>query len=134
MTQLRKWAIAAVMLTTMSIGITGFITTGIAEYDVAGNVQSSNVDRLEELEKSTSIAEQAQTQAEQAEARSSFFTLPSVVNLLRLPFESLGIWQTFIGIGFEFTGLNMAPGGWPSILAISAITIIIAFRFAGRVL
>lgn len=134
MTLLRSWAIAAVMITTMSIGVTGFITTGIAQYDVSGNVQDSDIDRLETLQNSTSIAQQAQTQAEEAEARSNFFTLPSIVNLLRLPFESIPIWQEFIGTIFDVTGLDMAPGGWPSVLAISVITIIIAFKFAGRVL
>lgn len=134
MTQLRKFAIGAVMLTTISIGITGFITAGLAEYDVAGNVQSSDIDKIEELQNSTSIAKKAQTQAEQAEARSNFFTLPSVVNLLRLPFESIPIWQTFLGILAEFTGINMAPGQWPMVLAVSVITILIAFRFGGKVL
>jgi len=131
---LKRWAIGGVFITTLMIGLTGFITTGIAEYGVTDNFQNGELDKLEDLEESTSIAQEAQKRAEQAEARSNFFTLPNIVNLLRLPFESVPIWESFLGTAMEVTGIYLAPGNWPMLLFGSFVIITIAFKFANRVL
>lgn len=131
---LRKWAFGAVMISTVMIGLTGFITEGISMYGVSDNVDQGQLQQLEQVQNSTEIAQQAQQRAEQAEARSNFFTLPNIVNLLRLPFQAVGMWELFIGVSMQTLGLNLAPQNWPMMLASSFIIITIAYKFAQRVL
>jgi len=131
---LRKWAFGAVIISTVMIGLTGFITEGINMYGVSDNVDQGKLDQLEQVQNSTGIAQEAQQRAEQAEARSNFFTLPNIVNLLRLPFQAVGMWELFIGTSMQILGLNLAPQNWPMMLASSFIIITIAYKFAKRVL
>jgi len=132
--KLQRWAYGGVFVKAIMIGLTGFITTGIAEYGVTDNVDSGEMQKLESIEDSTSIAQQAQERAEQAEARSNFFTLPNIVNLLRLPFEAIPLWEEFISVMLDVTGVNNAPQNWPMVLASSFLVITVAFKFARRVL
>jgi len=133
MTQLRDWAIAGVFIATLMAGITGFITTGLSQYGVTDNVDTGQLEQLEKIENSTSIAQEAQRRAEQAEARSDFFTLPNIINLFRLPFESVPLIEQFAGVVIQVTGLHYAPGQWPLILVGSIVVIVVAFRFGGRI-
>jgi hypothetical protein len=134
MTALQKWAMGGVFITTIMIALTGFITSGITEYQVSSNFQDGEMDKLEELESSTSIAKDAQQRAEQAEARSNFFTLPNIVNLLRLPFEAVPLWESFVGVTISVTGLSYAHGQWITTMFGSFALIAVAFAFAKRVL
>lgn len=122
------------MIATVMVALTGFITSGIGEYSLSSNFQSGELDKLENLENSTSIAEDAQDRAEQAEARSNFFTLPNIVNLLRLPFEAVPIWEKFAGVALEVSGLGYMHGNWLVTLFSSFALISVAFLFARRVL
>lgn len=131
---LEKWAMGGVFIATIMIALTGFITSGIAQYDVAGNFEDGKMDKLEKLESSTSIAQDAQQRAEQAEARSNFFTLPNIVNLLRLPFEAIPLWESFVGVTISVTGLSYAHGQWITTMFGSFALIAVAFKFAQRVL
>jgi len=131
---LQKWAMGGVMIATIMIGLTGFITSGIAEYSVSDNFQSGNLNELEDLEESTSLAQDAQDRAEQAEARSNFFTLPNIVNLLRLPFEAVPLWESFIKTGLQISGLGFMHGNWLVTMFSSFALIAIAFAFSKRVL
>ena len=132
--KLQRWAYGGVFITAVMIGLTGFITTGIAEYGVTDNVENGEMQKLEDIQESTSIAQDAQERAEQAEARSNFFTLPNIVNLLRLPFEAIPVWEEFISVAMDVTGINNAPQNWPMMMASSFLVITVAFKFAQRVL
>lgn len=131
---LRRWAFGAVLITTVMIGITGFITEGVALYGLNDDFDAGSLENLEKVGNSTSIAKEARRRAEQAEARSNFFTLPNIVNLLRLPFQSIPVWEAFIGTGIQILGIQHASQGWPMILVSSFILIYIAYEFANRVL
>jgi len=131
---LQKWAMGGVMIATVMVGITGFITSGIAQYSVDSNFQSGDLDKLENLEDKTSIAKDAQQRAESAEARSNFFTLPNIVNLLRLPFEAVPLWESFAAVAIDVTGLSYMHGNWLITMFSSFAVIAIAFAFASRVL
>jgi len=131
---LENWAMGGVFIATIMIALTGFITSGIAQYDVAGNFEDGKLDKLEDLEQSTSLAQDAQQRAEQAEARSNFFTLPNVVNLLRLPFEAIPLWESFVGVTISVTGLSYAHGSWLTTMFGAFALITVAFAFARRVL
>jgi len=131
---LQRWAYGGVFISAVMIGLTGFITTGIAEYGVTDNVDNGEMQKLEDIQESTSIAQDAQERAEQAEARSNFFTLPNIVNLLRLPFEAIPVWEEFISVAMDVTGINNAPQNWPMMMASSFLVITVAFKFAQRVL
>jgi len=131
---LQKWAFGGVMIATVMVALTGFITSGIAEYSLNSNFQSSDLDQLENLEEKTSIAEDAQDRAEQAEARSNFFTLPNIVNLLRLPFEAIPLWESFASTAIQVSGLAPMHGNWLITMFSSFALIAVAFAFANRVL
>jgi hypothetical protein len=131
---LQKWAMGGVMIATVMVGLTGFITSGIAEYSLDSNFQSGGLDQLENLEEKTSIAQDAQDRAEQAEARSNFFTLPNIVNLLRLPFEAVPLWESFAGVALNVSGLGFMHGNWLITMFSSFALIAVAFGFARRVL
>ena len=132
--KLQKWAMGGVMIATVMVALTGFITSGIAEYSLDNNFKSGGLDKLENLEESTSIAEDAQDRAEQAEARSNFFTLPNIINLMRLPFEAIPLWEQFAGVAIEVSGLSYMHGNWLVTLFSSFALISVAFIFAKRVL
>jgi len=134
MTDLQNWAIGGVFIATIMVALTGFITSGITEYQVTDNFQDGKMQQLENLESSTSLAQDAKDRAQQAEARSNFFTLPNVVNLLRLPFESIPLWESFVGTMIGVTGLSQAHGQWITTLFSSFALITVAFAFARRVL
>ena len=134
MTSLKQWALAGVFIATLMIGLTGFISTGLSTYQVTDKVDQGELQKLEKVENSTSIAQEAQRRAQQAEARSNFFTLPNIVNLLRLPFEAAPLLEQFANIAMEVLGLHHAPQQWPKMLVGSFILISIAFAFARRVL
>lgn len=131
---LMKWAYGGVFIATVMTGLTAFIISGISVYGVTDSVDTGELDKLEKIENSTSIGQEAQRRAEQAEARSNFFTLPNIVNLLRLPFEAVPIWELFISTGLDILGINQAPDNWPMLMGSAFIVITIAFKFANRVL
>jgi len=128
---LKKWAFGSVMISVMMGGLVGFISTGLTQYDVTGNVGGEQLDNLKEVQNSTSIAKEAQQRAQQAEARTSFFYLPQIVGLLKLPLQSIPVWSSFLGIASEAFGLGMT-GQWLITLATSFITLTIVYKIAAR--
>jgi len=131
---LKQWAIGGVVIATLMVGLTGMVSDGLSVYGVSQNVDSGKLDSLEEVENATQIADDAQRRAEQAQAKSNFFTLPKVVKLLRLPFDSIPIWEKFASVSIQTLGLQHAPGNWPLALFSSIISLSIAFAFGRRVL
>lgn len=129
--QLEKWAFGGVMISIVMGGLVGLISTGMTTYNVADNVQNQELDQLRQVQNSTSIAKEAQQRAQQAEARTSFFYLPQIVGLLKLPFQAIPVWQTFLSVSISVFGLEIGAQ-WLVGLAVSYITIKIAFRIAGR--
>jgi len=129
--ELKKWAFGGVMISIMMSGLVGFISTGLNTYDVAGNSDSQNLEQLKQVQNSTSIAKEAQQRAQQAEARTSFFYLPQIVGLLKLPFQAIPVWQTFLGVSINVFGLEIGAQ-WLLGLAVSYITITISFRIAAK--
>jgi len=128
---LKKWAFGSVMISVILGAIVGFISTGLTQYDVAGNVDSQRLDNLKEVQNSTSIAKEAQQRAQQAEARTSFFYLPQIVGLLKLPLQSIPVWSSFLSMASEAFGLGMA-GQWLITLGASFITLTIVYKIAAR--
>jgi len=129
---LRKWAIGGVMIVTLSIGLVGFISSGLKLHGIQGNVDTDGLNELNDLQNTTGITSTAQERSEDLEARSEFFSLPGVVNTLRTVFQSIPIWQTLIGVTIETFGLQYATQKWPQILAVSSLLIAISYKFVMR--
>lgn len=129
---LRKWAISGVMIVTLSIGIAGFIAGGLAVHGINGEVDTKELGELQDLQNTTGIAQTARERSENLEARSEFFSLPGVVNTLRTVFQSIPIWQTFIGVTIETFGIQYATENWPEILAVSSLLILISYKVVMR--
>lgn len=120
------------MIATIMVGLTGFISEGLSIYQVSDNVDQGEIDRLKQIENSTSIARQAQNTAQGTGARPDFSSLPGVVDLFKLPFEAIPVIGLFLSTGLDVTGLSAAHGGWIYTLAITFVTLTVAFIFAGR--
>jgi hypothetical protein len=131
--KLRTVVISALLVATMSAGITGFISDGLSEYGVQNNVDTGSLDKLEKIENATSITKKAQERASNVESKSNFFNLPGVFKTAKLTFDAVGLWDTFISIILSITGLNAAHGGWIGTLAIGALTVTVTFILITRV-
>lgn len=129
---LRRIAIAGVMITTLSAGFVGIILQGLSVHGLSGEVSTGELEELQKLQNSTDIAQTARERSESAEARSSFFSLPAVVNTFKTVFQSIPIWQTFFSVSAEVLGLQHARANWPMILVVSALLITIAYGLANR--
>lgn len=136
--KIRDWVVGAVTIAMLTIGVTGFISDGLSVYGVGDNVDMGELNQLEEetnkqLDQSN-LADNARKRAENVESKSNFFTLPGLINTFKLGFQSIGIWDSFARISLSILGLGSAHGGWPRILVTSIIAILVAFKFAERVL
>lgn len=131
---LKQYAFTGVIIATVMIGLTGFISEGLAIYNVTGNVDTGELSKLESIENSTSIAADAQKRASSINTRQDFSTLPGVLQILKLPFEAVPIIGKFIGTSMNILGLSSAYGAtpWPYTLAISFVTITISFMILRR--
>jgi len=131
--ELKEITIAGLMIATMAVGITGFIGTGLDIYNVEDNVDQGELDRLKQIQESSSLASNASTNAQNVQAQADFFTTPNIIEVGKTVFSSIGVWQVFINVFVDATGINMA-GNWFKILAIGALTISATFIFARRFL
>lgn len=122
---------SAILVATITVGITAFIGTGLAEYNVDQNVDQSELEKLEKIENATSITQKAESNAQNIQGRQNFFTLPNVVSTLKLPFEAAGLWKVFIGTIFEITDLNLA--NWAQTLILAVISSSVAFMIVRRI-
>lgn len=132
MTQLRNFVIGALMIATVSVGLTGFISQGLNQYSQTSNVDTDGIEKLDKIGNATDIADRAQQRAENVEAKSQFFTLPGLVKTFKLAFDSIGVWDVFISTAVNLLGLNIV--NWPAAFATGAVTIAVAFIFARRIL
>lgn len=130
--RLQMVVISALLVATMSLGMTSFIGTGLNEYNNSGSVDTANMERLNKIQNATSITEKAKERASNVESKSNFFNLPGVVKTAKLTYDALGLWAVFIGVIMEVTGLNQAPGNWPLTLATGALSVSITFIFIKR--
>jgi len=133
-TGLKPWAVGALLITTLMIGLTGIISDGLSVYQVNQNVDTQQLEEIQDVSQATGIADTAQQRAEEAQAKSNFFTLPKVVKLLRLPFDAIPIWEKFVGTSMNILGLQYATSNWPLALFSGFIGLSIAFAFGRRVL
>jgi len=129
---LKQWALAGVLIATVMVGLTGFISEGVSLYNVSDKVDQGELDKLEQIENSTSIARDAQRRAESINTRPDFSTLPGVIQILKLPFESIPVIGLFLSTLMDLTGVSAAHGGWPFTLAMAFVTVTIAFLIARR--
>jgi len=130
--KLRMVVISALMIATMSVGMTQFISDGLSEYGTSSQVNQENFQKLQKLENATSITTKAQDRAENVESKSNFFNLPGVVKTAKLTFDSIGLWEQFLGIIAEILGLDAAPGNWPVLLATGTLGVSVSFIFVKR--
>lgn len=128
---LREITVSGLLIATLTVGLSGFVTEGLIKYDVEGNVDSGPLNQLKQVGNQTNIADRAQTRASGISAESNYFTLPNVVKTGRLVFDSIPILNTFISVFMNVTGLSMS-GNWFLVLASGALTISVAFIFARR--
>jgi len=131
-TQLVKFVIGALLVATVSVGLTGFISEGLNTYSKSSNVDTDGLKKLERVSNATDLADKAQQRAENVNAKSDFFTLPGLVKTFKLAFDSIGLWDIFISTSLNILGLNKVS--WPAAFATGAVTIAIAFIFARRIL
>jgi len=136
--KISDWVVGAVTIAMLTIGVTGFISDGISVYQVSDNVDMGELEKLQtetntQLD-NTNLADNARQRAENVESKSNFFTLPGLINTFKLGFQSIGIWDSFARISLNILGLGAAHGGWPRLLITSIIGILVAFKFAERVL
>jgi len=131
--KLRTVVISALLVATMSAGVTSFISDGLTEYGVENNVDTGELEKLEKIENATSITRKAQERASNVESKSNFFNLPGVFKTAKLTYESVGLWDVFIGIILNITGLNQAAGNWIGTLAIGSLTVSVTFILITRV-
>jgi len=122
---------SAILVATITVGITAFIGTGLTQYNVSENVDQSELEKLEKIENATSITNKAEENAQNIQGRQNFFTLPNVVSTLKLPFEAAGLWNVFIGTIFEITDLDLA--NWAQTLVLAVISSTVAFMIVRRV-
>lgn len=120
------------MIATVMVGLTGFISEGVSIYNVGGNVDSNELNKLEQIENSTSLATDAQQRATSANAVKDFTALPGVIEILKLPFEAIPVIGLFVQTSMDVTGLSSAHGGWPFALIMAFVSMSIAFLFARR--
>jgi len=130
---LSKWAIGGVMIVTLGLAVTGLITETLQIHGLGNQVSTEELGELERLQNSTGISQTAQRQAEGTTAETDFFSLPGVLNTFRTVFESIGIWEVFINVGVDILGIQHATNNWPEILAVSAIMIMISYRFVKEI-
>lgn len=130
--KLQSVVITSLLIATMSIGLTSFISTGLTEYGVQNNVDQSEFKKLQKLENATSIATKASERSSNVESKSNFFNLPGVVKTGKLTFEALGLWNHFFTVIMSVTGLNAAPAGWPALLITSVLGVMVSFIFVKR--
>jgi len=131
--KLRMVVISALLVATMSVGITSFISDGLTEYGVSKNVDTESMERLEKIENATDITTKAQERASNVESKSNFFNLPGVFKTAKLTFDAVGLWDTFITIILDITGLDNAPGNWIGTLAVGTLTVSVTFILITRV-
>lgn len=130
--KLEMIVVSALLIATMSIGLTSFISTGLTEYDVQNNVDTSSMKNLQRLENATSITQKAKDRASNVESKSNYFNLPGVVKTAKLTFDAVGLWNLFINIIVQIIGLNHAPGNWPVLFATGSLGVSVAFIFVRR--
>lgn len=130
--KLRMIVISALMVATMSIGLTSFIGDGLNEYDTSSQVNQDNLKQLQKLENATSITQKAQQRAANVESKSNFFNLPGVVKTAKLTFDAVGLWSIFLNIISKVLGLNAAPSNWPVLLATGTLGVSVSFIFVKR--
>lgn len=131
--KLRMVVISALLVATMSLGVTSFIGDGLTEYGVSNNVDTASMERLEKIENATSITNKAQERASNVESKSNFFNLPGVFKTAKLTFDAVGLWDTFISIILDITGLNKAPGNWIGTFVLGSLSISVTFILITRV-
>lgn len=130
--KLQHFVIAALVVATMSVGLTSFISTGLTEYGVSDNVDTAGMQKLEKMENATSITTKAKDRAANIESKSNFFNLPGVVKTGKLTFDALKLWNIFINTIVQILGLNHAARGWPAILATGTLGVTVSFIFVKR--
>jgi len=131
-TQLRYFVIGALLISTFSVGLTGFISDGLSLYNAESQVDTGKLDRLNQIDNSTQLADKAQTRAENVNAKSDFFTLPGLIKTLKLAFDSIALWDVFITESLALLGL--AKVSWLQALLSGAVVLTVSFMFAQRVL
>lgn len=130
--KLRNVVISALLIATMSVGMTQFISDGLSNYDTSSKVNQENFEKLEKLQNATDITTKASERASNVESKSNFFNLPGVVKTAKLTFDSVGLWEQFLGIIAEILGLDAAPGNWPVLLGTGTLGVSVAFIFVKR--
>jgi len=131
--KLHMVVISALLVATMSLGMTSFISTGLSEYsDTTSDVDVSGMKKLDKIENATSITQKAKERASNVESKSNFFNLPGVVKTAKLTFDAVGLWGTFLQIIIEILGLNNAPGNWVKVLALGSLSVSVTFIFIKR--
>jgi hypothetical protein len=130
--KLHMVVISALMVATMSIGLTSFMGTGMNQYDTSSKVNTTNMERLNRIENATSITQKAKNRAANVESKSNYFNLPGVVKTAKLTFDAVGLWNTFLVIIIEILGLNHAPSNWPLLLATGSLGVSVTFIFIKR--
>jgi len=131
--QLKEISIAGLLIATMAVGLTGFIGTGLDVYNVSSNVGQGELDRLNKIQNSSSLASEASSNAQNVQAQADFFTTPNIIEVGKTVFSSIGVWQVFINVFVDVLGINQA-GNWFKVLAVGALTISATFIFARRFL
>lgn len=134
MTQLYSYVIGALMIATLTVGLTGFISEGINVYGVNSNVQQGQLSKLKQMDNQTNLATKAKQRAENVNAKSNFFTLPGLIKTFKLAFQSIGLWDIFFTTSTNILGLQQATGNWLVVLASASIMVLIAFKFGGRII
>ncbi|MFB6192651.1 MAG: hypothetical protein ABEK00_00195 [Candidatus Nanohaloarchaea archaeon] len=130
--KLRMVVISALLLASMSIGLTSFISTGLTEYGVQNNVDTSNMQKLQKIENATSMTQKAKRRAANVESKSNYFNLPGVIKTAKLTFDAVGLWNVFINIIVKIVGLNHAPANWPVLFATGSLGVSVAYIFVKR--
>jgi len=131
--KLHMVVVSALLVATMSVGMTGFISTGLTQYnDTTSDVDVSGMEKLEKIENATSITQKAKERASNVESKSNFFNLPGVVKTAKLTFDAVGLWGMFLSTIVEILGLNNAPQNWPKLLALGSLSVTVTFIFIKR--
>lgn len=132
MTSLKQIVIAAALVTTLSVGLTGFISQGLNAYpDTSTSVDSGELNTLEEIKNMSSIADNAQEDAQNIDPKENFFLLPKIVSTFGFVFEAIPVFEQYLAISISSLGLGSA--NWFQTLGFIVIVVTVTFTFAKRI-
>jgi len=70
----------------------------ISNFNTDKNFDNSELDKLQQLDNISSTADVARQNAQGVEARSNYFNLPGIIEILKMPLDTLNVYNTTLPI------------------------------------